>query len=377
MKILIISPGYPNKYLPEYEFVKQLVDEWARQGHSCYVIAPFSVVHHKQFIKKIETIHYLGGGSVTIHRPNIITLSNITIGNFKPSSWFVKKGINRALKEMNFVPDIIYGHFWSSAYRAYHFAHKNNIPLFVASGESEIRKMFNPENVDKEFFLYIKGVICVSTKNKDESIELGLTTTDKCVVIPNAISPDRFFSINRHAIRKKLGFPDDAFIVVFTGWFINRKGPERVAQAIAQIRSGEPIYSIFIGGKGEQNPECDNILFKGVLPHEEIYKYLNAADVFVLPTLKEGCCNAIIEAMACGLPIISSDLQFNKDILNNSNSILINPLDISAISRAIVQLRDNRELRERLAVGAKQSAMDLTIEKRGKRIAEYLLSNSR
>ena len=87
-------------------------------------------------------------------------------------------------------------------------------------------------------------------------------------------------------------------------------------------------------------PDCEGILFKGKLPHEEIPLYLNTADVFVLPSLAEGCSNSIVEAMACGLPVISSDLSFNYDILNADNSILVNPNDVGEISAAIKKLMD-------------------------------------
>ena len=76
---------------------------------------------------------------------------------------------------------------------------------------------------------------------------------------------------------------------------------------------------------------------------------MNAADVFVLPTLAEGCCNAILEAMACGLPIISSNLPFNWDILNDKNSILIDPNNINQIADAIQRLRDSPKLRSEMS----------------------------
>ena len=88
------------------------------------------------------------------------------------------------------------------------------------------------------------------------------------------------------------------------------------------------------------------------MPHEEVPLYLNAADVFVLPTLHEGCCNAVVEAMACGLPVISSDLPFNWDVLNKGNSIMVNPNSINEIRDAIVEMRDNNVKRMQLSQGA-------------------------
>jgi len=71
--------------------------------------------------------------------------------------------------------------------------------------------------------------------------------------------------------------------------------------------------------------------------------------VFVLPTLAEGCSNAIVEAMACGLPIISSDLPFNKDILDNQNSILVDPMNINKIALTIKELKENPQKRKEMS----------------------------
>ena len=136
------------------------------------------------------------------------------------------------------------------------------------------------------------------------------------------------------------------------------------------------VKSIFIGS-GEQEPDCDGVLFKGRLPHKEIVTYLNAADIFVLPTLAEGCCNAVVEAMACGLPIVSSDLPFNDDILDETNSIRIDPMDVNAISKAIEKLWKDEDLRSKLADGALKRAKSLTIESRADNILRFMENQSK
>lgn len=123
---------------------------------------------------------------------------------------------------------------------------------------------------------------------------------------------------------------------------------------------------------GSLKPTCRNILFMGTLPHDRIGEYLSMADVFVLPTLAEGCCNAIIEAMACGLPVISSNLPFNDDTLDETNSIRIDPNDIEAIKSAINTLFADKELREKLAQGALETASKLKIENRTKNIIAFI-----
>lgn len=367
MNILVITPDYPDRYKVHYPFVKQLVDEFARQGHQCTVIAPYSITKNKRFYPAKEY-----DGDVMVYRPNHLSFSNLKIGQVRLSDFFRRKAIKRATKWLPVKPDVVYCHFWECAIEAYPYAKSENIPLFVATGESSITAINTSGAVTSEMSEFIKGVICVSSKNKEESISLGLTTEDKCMVKPNAVNSELFKKLDKKECRQKLGLPQDAFIVSFVGAFIERKGVMRVADAIKQIK-GEPVYSCFIG-RGAQDPDCANILHKGGLFHEQIPEYLNASDVFVLPTLAEGCCNAIVEAMSCGLPIISSNLPFNWDVLDDSNSIMIDPKDVDAIAKAIEKLRDDKEYRNKMAMSSLKKAEELTIDQRAKSVLDFIQS---
>lgn len=371
MNICFITYRYPGKHnTSDFVFVKQLVDAIASMGHDCYVLSPYNINHYRCYSPIKE--HYLMGlGSVMVLRPWYLSFSSKIGFLHRISGKLYRKAIQKAFRRLPCVPDVIYGHFWHSAFGGYEYAKEYRIPLLVASGESEITFRRNSD-IKSAFCEYVRGVVCVSSKNKDESVGLGLSIPEKCQVFPNAVNIDRFKRIDKHQCREQLGLPQDAFIIAFVGWFIERKGPLRVSEALKRI-NGEKVYSLFIG-KGEQIPDCDNILFKGPLPHEKVPVYLNAADVFVLPTLHEGCCNAVVEAMACGLPIISSNLPFNWDVLNESNSILINPNNIDEMSKAIIELRDDKEKRDRLSQGALSVAQNLTIEKRAKAIMEFIES---
>jgi glycosyltransferase involved in cell wall biosynthesis len=125
-------------------------------------------------------------------------------------------------------------------------------------------------------------------------------------------------------------------------------------------------------GKGDVPPAGENVVFCESLKHEAVADFLNAVDVFVLPTLHEGCCNAVIEAMSCGKAIVSSDLPFNHDVLNSDNAILVDPNDIEQIRNAVRTLRDDQQLRDRLAKQALLDAQELTINQRAKNILEFI-----
>ena len=369
MKICIVSYLYPNKYSSSDQvFVKMLVDEFARQGHDCVVVSPFNTLHYRHISK--ESYYYeIEGNKVKVICPNYLSVSNIRIGKYNVSEFLHKHAIERALNRLDFKPDVIYCHFWKQGYKSYNYAKKHNIPLVIASGECDLH-INNNDGKLNSFVEYVKAVVCVSTKNRDESIDYKLTSEDKCAVFPNSIDENLFKLLDKEDCRKKLGLPQGKFIVAFVGWFANRKGSKRVSDAISRIKTND-VYSLFIGS-GNDLPECNNVLFTGKVDHDQLPLFLNAADAFVLPTLQEGCCNAIIEAMACGLPIVSSNLPFNWDVLNSKNSIMIDPMDIDAISEAIIQLKNNNAYRESIRNAVINSAKGLTIKERAKNIIAFI-----
>lgn len=364
MTLCVITYKYPGRHNnSDYSFVKQIVEAMAYIGHHVVVVCPYNFLHYRRYSPTKE--HFkVGKGELTILRPWYPSFG----GRISLSSKFRKYALKKAFGQMP-IPDAIYGHFWYSAFSGYEYAKAHHTPLFVASGESEIK--FSLNNRTKEFCDYVSGVICVSSKNRDESVSLGLTTPEKCIVAPNAINNQLFRVIDKEECRKKLRIPASAFVVAFVGWFIHRKGAIRVAEAISRVQTHADIFSIFIG-RGSEDPCCENIVFKGALPHDEIPKYLNAADIFVLPTLHEGCCNAIVEAMACGLPVISSDRPFNWDVLDKTNSILVDPENVQQIADAILLLKENRSLCQQLSEGAILMANKLTIEKRAETILRFI-----
>ena len=375
MNICVVAENYPAEGHPFFAFVENLCVNIVKEGHKVYVIAPQSL--SQILLRGIKRLPYKSiQNGVIIYRPLYITTGNFSV-KYNYSSF--ARAVSRVFPKIQKEIDVCYGHFWHSAYCLYPSALKYNKPLFVATGECEIElHQFVVKDKLKDFINYVKGVICVSTKNKDESISAGLLLDQKFIVVPNAIDNNIFKQLDRKPSRNHFKLLEDDFVVAFVGGFIQRKGPGRVAAAIEKINN-EKIKSIFIGYCSNgviEYPECKGIVFRDKLKHDEIPFALNAADVFVMPTLHEGCCNSIIEAMACGLPVISSDRSFNYDVLNDTNSILIDPMSVDEVANAIRTLKEDKILCNKLKQGATESAKQLTIQLRARKIIDFISQNS-
>lgn len=369
-KILVITPDYPFECETNYPFVKNLCEEFVRKGCEVTVLCPqskTSAMLHGKLKRPTERYDTVDDKIINVYQPYYIT---VPTQYHNINNQLLRIGLKLFFMRHKLNPDICYCHFWSSGYAALPFARKHHIPLFVATGESDIHALFSSWFGIRKLREYIKGVICVSSKNRDESVRLRLAATEKCEVFPNAVNVELFHKRDPKECRDRLGLPQDEFIAIFVGWFVERKGPKRVADAIQKIGG---VKSIFIG-KGDQEPECEGILFKGAVPHEVVPLYLGAADVFVLPTQHEGCCNALVEAMSCGLPVVSSNLPFNWDVLNENNSIMIDPNDVDEIADAIRTLKENPAKRAELAEGALRKAESLTIDQRAEGILNFMES---
>ena len=142
----------------------------------------------------------------------------------------------------------------------------------------------------------------------------------------------------------------------------------RVLQAIENI---DDVYGIFVG-KGNQEVSSDKVVFKGKVTTSLIPELLSAADVFVLPTLHEGSCNAIVEAMACGLPIVSSDIPEIRFQCDPKSSILVDPLDVDKIEWAIRRITSEDILCNTMAKEALEYSKNFEITNRARGIINFI-----
>lgn len=180
-------------------------------------------------------------------------------------------------------------------------------------------------------------------------------------LIPNGVDLARFRPASpeeRRALRHDLNLPADAVVVLFVGFFSREKCPDLLFDAWARVatRGDTPSVLVFVGATRSAYYEVDPDLavdiraraaqmgldrqIRFVEATREIEKYQRAADVFVLPSVREGLPNALLEAMACGTPCVATRLEGVTDTLidDGASGILIPPRDVAALETALALL---------------------------------------
>lgn len=377
-RICIITTGFPTPIEPaKYPFVDQLVCAWCDLGYEVSVICPVPHFVGKERFYQSEWIRKtLNGNEFRVFHPRYFSFADKRILGIRTAEvafYSSKKAIMDTIKRNHIRPDVLYSHFLPSGCLAGSIGDELGIPSFCAFGESSLWsiKPYKFENVQKRLS-YLTGIVSVATENKRVLVRNHLFREEDIGVFPNAADHNVFCPRDKKAMREKLGVPTDAVVGIYTGAFTKAKGALRVQKAAARIPSLKMVY---LGG-GPEEPCGDNIVFKGKIPHDLIPEWLCTADFFVLPTLQEGCCNAIVEAMSCGLPIISSDLPFNDDIVDKDMALLVDPMDVDAIYQAMNTMTNNETFRYACAEKSLERSKGLDIVKRANNIAAFMMEKS-
>jgi len=375
LRIIFIANTYPSRQQPNTgTFIEQIVNAMARQDACLTVLAPQILAPGRvSWSKKIsQTSNTL---PVTVFRPLTLSFSNFSIpfigSTYCWSVWSFLRTVQSLRRCVDPTSNCCYGHFlYPAGLAALNLARFLNVPAIVALGESSLanyERYFSIAKIRDDLSGFA-GILTVSEKNKNYCVEHYGIPPKKIVVLPNAVDISLFYPRERSAMRSKLGLPQDLPIVAFVGHFIERKGPLRVMEALKAIPD---VKAVFLGA-GPQKPMGTQVLFAGPVPQEEIPEWLSAADLFILPTLAEGSCNAILEAMACALPVISSDLSFNHEILDSSSALLVDPCDTISLTHAIFNIISSKQLRENMGTSALDRVRLFTLEDRAKRILAWL-----
>lgn len=164
--------------------------------------------------------------------------------------------------------------------------------------------------------------------------------------------------ISKHGIKRvsvskeDVGFKDKK-IILFLGYLVKRKGIEYLIKAFKQMDRRDTVLIIAGAGREEKRLKSlagnrEDILFPGYVTGREKAKYYSIADIFVIPTLHDPWPQVINEAMAYGLPIITTDRDGSSEELIKGNGFIVNAKNIKQFINVLKILLNDDELREKM-----------------------------
>ena len=192
----------------------------------------------------------------------------------------------------------------------------------------------------------LKAVICNSRMVKDDIVRRFGVAEDKLHVIHNGVDLEYFHpglrDQHRQVVREQLGIPQEAPMVLFVGSGFERKGVFPLLKAVA----GLPGVHLVVVGKDRKLPAAQELSrqlgiaerthFLGA--QQDVRPYYGAADVFALPTLYDPFPNAVLEALACGLLVLTSPTSGAAELVGEQSGKVVAPLDVIGQQNALRSL---------------------------------------
>ena len=326
---------------------KKLVEE----GHEVYVIT----YPHKE-IKDIDGIHVIGTKGLNI--PGVRGLM------FKKNA---KKALKNLLEKEDI--DIIHGHYlFPAGAAAVEVGKEYGIKTYVTAHGSDMFELYKSQPLMRPTIKNVlkdaDGVFAVSNALKHEIVATGVVgIADKTKISWNSVDVDKFSSKENDSFKKEFKLEDKP-IVLFVGNLIKRKNVDSLLEA-KKIANSD-YYLVVVGDgplykkltKKVEDENIRDVIFTG--SRGDVENIIPSCDLLILPSYSESFGLVLIEALACGKPVIGSDVGGISEIINDDVGLLINPKKVSTIAKAIDKLVNDEDLRLILSMNARNRALDFS-----------------
>lgn len=207
----------------------------------------------------------------------------------------------------------------------------------------------------------------------------------KITVVPNGVDIKDFDlpKSRRENFRKRMGVGGDDLVMICVANFHPNKGHKFLLEAFERLYEKNKKIWLWLVGEGEERKKmeamADNFKSKKKIVfwgrRRDVSVWLASSDIFVLPTLFEGMSNAILEAMASGLPVVTTNIEENREILNEGKeALLVKTSSEGQLFLALTRLVENKGLRLELANNARNKAKGYDVELISRRLGEFFRS---
>jgi len=362
-------------------YVRELTRELARRGIAVDVFTRSQNPHLP------HVVHELGPGGRVIHVPAgpEAPLEKHRILDHLPE--FIR-WVQRFAEQEGLVYDVIHSHYWLSGLVALALRPTWRAPvvhMFHTLGQMKNRVARRAEEREPPQRLEAEGrlareadrLVASTPAEKAQLVWLYGATPSHIAVIPPGVDLERFRPIPKAEARRLLGFPPERRYVLFVGRIEPLKGLETLMRAVAILAQDCPTWTrdfavVVIGGDPDATADAemrrlhqlreelgisDLVTFLGAKAQETLPYYYNAADVVVMPSDYESFGLVALEAMACGTPVIASDVGGLSYLVRDGETGLRVPRrQPIALARALDRLLRDEALRRRMGENGRRWA---------------------
>lgn len=347
-------------------------------------------------------LHDLGYGNRVVHVPAgpETPLPKRELADFIPQ--FVE-GVDAFAKEKGIRYDVIHSHYWMSGIAAaslsdlwggtpiLHMFHTlGEMKNRIARSEEEREGEYRIEG-EKRVLKRADRLIVATEAEKAQLLWLYKGDVRKMEIIPPGVDVSHFYPISKDEARQFIGISPDQQIVLFVGRIEPLKGVDTLIRAMSCLkfqRLGHPVYLAIIGGEPDADPDkmtaemarlqtlCDDlcmgqtVVFLGKRAQNTLPYYYSASDVLVMPSFYESFGMVALEAMACGTPVIASQVGGLAFLVHDGKTgFLVPEGDPSALCDKLTLLLSDADLRTRMGKHAAEYARGYAWEKIAPQIA--------
>jgi len=310
-----------------------------------------------------------------VYRPRYLSFPGVLK---RYDGWMMARGCRAAVGRIaaEFRPNLVDAHFlFPDGYAASRLARELGLPLTITLRGSKDEWLIGTDREPslKEAMGAAAHLFAVSDALKrDVAVRLG-EEPGKVTVVGNGVDLGKFVAVDRAEARQRLGIPPDAKVLISVGGLVERKGFHRIIPLLKGLRSRFPgLRYLVVGGGATQGDMrkrlerlardegvADVVVFCGPQLPEDLKWFYGAADVFALATEHEGWANVFLEAMACGLPVVTTRVGGNAQVVcEDALGTLVDWWDPAAFAKALEDALARPWDREAIRAYARRNAWD-------------------
>lgn len=344
MRILIVTSqfpiaGEPNRGRPVYQTVRELARLAQVRVLSPVARYPRWARPRSYLYRESDAAHAVEGCDVRyLDYPALPALSRPFNGRL------CARVLHAPLRD--FAPDVVLSYWlYPDAYGAMRAAARAGLPLVVGARGSDLRVRDRLSRaLTRPVLRAARRILVVSEDLGRVAVEGYGADPARIRTVPNGCDAAIFHPQDRADARTALGLPGDARVIAYVGRLVPEKGLRELLDAVDALVASDPSIVLALIGEGPMRAEIESriaalpagrVHLAGAQPPREVARWMAAADVVTLPSYSEGHPNVLVEALACGRPVVATPVGGIPEVVDAASGLLVPARDAAALAAGL------------------------------------------